>query len=310
MTDRTDALAQTLFNKPALQDCSLQQVEYLAHQYPYFSTAQLLLLQKTPPRSEAYDLNQQRVALHFSNPLQLQAWMQPHFFETTLSQPEVFQNPISPETEIEESVEAPEQLTSKVESETPTSVADAPPDATSQPIAAPTPIAEPKAQVEHPNPETTPEGAVPAETKVLKTEASERTTIEASETPVISPTITFEPYQTVDYFASQGIKLSQQEASNDKLGKQLKSFTEWLKTMKRLPEAQASQPAEGAGEQKVEHLAAHSLDTSDVVTESMAEVWLKQGATEKAADVYNKLRLRNPDKSAYFAAKIESLKKI
>jgi hypothetical protein len=41
----------------------------------------------------------------------------------------------------------------------------------------------------------------------------------------------------------------------------------------------------------------------------MAEVWLKQGNKEKAADVYRKLSLRNPSKSAYFAAKIESLNK-
>ncbi|MEP6596427.1 MAG: hypothetical protein ABJA71_10805, partial [Ginsengibacter sp.] len=51
----------------------------------------------------------------------------------------------------------------------------------------------------------------------------------------------FEPLHTVDYFASQGIKISDESISNDKLSTQLKSFTEWLKSMKKihvhLPEA-------------------------------------------------------------------------
>jgi hypothetical protein len=118
---------------------------------------------------------------------------------------------------------------------------------------------------------------------------------------------TFEPFHTVDYFASQGIKLSQEDASNDKFGRQLKSFTDWLKTMKKLPAAKTTLP-DPSSEQKVEDLADHSVQAADVVTEAMAEVWLKQGNREKAVEVYHKLSLSDPLKSAYFAAKIESLK--
>ncbi|MEO7961687.1 MAG: hypothetical protein ABIR19_09070, partial [Ginsengibacter sp.] len=46
--------------------------------------------------------------------------------------------------------------------------------------------------------------------------------------------IPFEPLHTVDYFASQGIRLNEATLSNDKLGTQMKSFTEWLKSMKKL----------------------------------------------------------------------------
>jgi hypothetical protein len=59
----------------------------------------------------------------------------------------------------------------------------------------------------------------------------------------------------------------------------------------------------------VEHLAQHSVADADVVTEAMAEVWVKQGNREKAIDTYNKLSLLNPSKRAYFAAKAEFLKK-
>jgi hypothetical protein len=119
----------------------------------------------------------------------------------------------------------------------------------------------------------------------------------------------FEPYHTVDYFASQGIKLSQEETSKDKFGKQLKSFTEWLKTMKRLPAKEMAKEMDPSTETKVQHLAEDSVHQSDVVTEAMAEVWIKQGNKEKAIETYNKLGLLNPSKKAYFAALIENLKR-
>jgi len=40
----------------------------------------------------------------------------------------------------------------------------------------------------------------------------------------------------------------------------------------------------------------------------MAEVWLKQGNKRKAIDVYSKLSFIFPEKSVYFASRIEQLK--
>ncbi|MDQ3279438.1 MAG: hypothetical protein M3Q06_14005 [Bacteroidota bacterium] len=121
--------------------------------------------------------------------------------------------------------------------------------------------------------------------------------------------VLFEPYHTVDYFASQGIKVTAEDlGSKDKLSKQLRSFTEWLKIMKRLPAAEMAKTPQSSAEKSVENMASHSVEESDVVTEAMAEVWAKQGAREKAIETYNKLSLQNPSKKAYFAAKIENLK--
>jgi hypothetical protein len=78
--------------------------------------------------------------------------------------------------------------------------------------------------------------------------------------------------------------------------------------MKRLPATQITDVVESSAEKKVESMASHSVSESDVVTEAMAEVWLKQGNTGKALDIYNKLSLLNPSKKAYFAAYIEHLK--
>jgi len=121
--------------------------------------------------------------------------------------------------------------------------------------------------------------------------------------------IKLEPYYTVDYFASQGIRLQMADLGKDSIGKQLRSFTDWLKSMKRLPYPSDS-PADEAVQQSIVRIAAHSIEEKEVITETMAEVWAKQGNVQRAMDIYNKLSLQNPSKSHYFAAKIEQLKSI
>ncbi len=116
----------------------------------------------------------------------------------------------------------------------------------------------------------------------------------------------FEPLFTTDYFASQGIKLSEEIKANDKLGNQLKTFTAWLKTMKstngnRLPE-------NATIDKKVEQLAEKSNEEDEIVTESMGEVYMQQGKYDQAEEIFKKLSLLYPAKSIYFANKFESLK--
>jgi len=123
--------------------------------------------------------------------------------------------------------------------------------------------------------------------------------------------IVFQSYHTIDYFASQGIRLQQADLSKDKLGQQLKSFTEWLRSMKKLPSAEVETvhtPDDDNRQQFVIRSAENSIVEKEVVTEAMAEVWAKQGNREKAIETYYKLSLLNPSKSAYFAAKIDQLK--
>jgi hypothetical protein len=124
-----------------------------------------------------------------------------------------------------------------------------------------------------------------------------------------SAELLFEPYYAVDYFASQGIKLKEEEKGTDKFSKQLMSFTEWLKTMKRLPVSEIAAHVPAVAENKVVEMAEISLKEREVVTEAMAEVWEKQGNHNKAIAIYQKLSLLEPSKNAYFAAKIEDLKK-
>jgi tetratricopeptide (TPR) repeat protein len=119
--------------------------------------------------------------------------------------------------------------------------------------------------------------------------------------------ILFEPLHTVDYFASQGIKLTEEALNNDQLGKQVKSFTAWLKSMKKLHPGQL--PEQNVVIEKLIQTSSEASNkNANVLTEAMANVLVKQGKSEKAIEMYEKLSLINPSKSAYFAAKIKSLK--
>jgi tetratricopeptide (TPR) repeat protein len=126
--------------------------------------------------------------------------------------------------------------------------------------------------------------------------------------PKKSESIVFAPYHMIDYFASQGIKLVIEENPIDPFAKQLKSFTDWLKVMKKLPAKAILEKTDEKDEDRVRHYAAHSIDEREILTESMAEVLAKQGMYENAIALYQKLSLIYPPKSAYFASRIEQLK--
>jgi tetratricopeptide (TPR) repeat protein len=115
------------------------------------------------------------------------------------------------------------------------------------------------------------------------------------------------PYHRIDYFDSQGIKLDDKESA-DKLGTQLKRFTDWLKQMKRINPNPVDLGTDQITESQVQNLAEHSNESEEILTEAMAEVLLKQGKPEQAIHIYEKLSFLNPSKSTYFAAKILELK--
>ncbi len=50
-------------------------------------------------------------------------------------------------------------------------------------------------------------------------------------------------------------------------------------------------------------------DVSDLVTETLANIYIQQGLVQKAIGVFEKLILKYPKKSSYFAARIEELSK-
>ena len=144
------------------------------------------------------------------------------------------------------------------------------------------------------------------EDEIVQEEILAKNNPSVTEENEIEINIPIEPYHTVDYFASQGIKLSHEE-EKDELGKKVKSFTAWLKTMKRLqPEPENVSIKDPA---VLTNSPITSIDSAEpILTESMAEVYLKQGLVEKAIEIYQKLSLQNPANSHIFASRISSIK--
>ena len=116
------------------------------------------------------------------------------------------------------------------------------------------------------------------------------------------------PFFTIDYFASQGIRSDAQQTGKDALTGKVKKFTEWLKEMKAINPKPVDLGTDPETEKLIETIAETSNKTKEIVTEAMADVLKKQGKTEKAIHLYQKLSFLNPSKSTYFAAKIEELK--
>jgi tetratricopeptide (TPR) repeat protein len=152
------------------------------------------------------------------------------------------------------------------------------------------------------------------------------------------------PIYTEDYFLHQGIQVSNAIPKNmqgdltagpleeeDKSLMVVMSFSEWLlhfktrsqkekeeredqkalKTMWQKEKLAAALEEENEEiPENVFEMAVNSITREEgLVSEALADVYEKQGKHDKAIDMYRKLSLRNPQKNAYFARKIENIQK-
>jgi len=313
MNEIVNQLAQSLFKKNSLQECSRWELEIMADHYPYFGIAQYLLSGKLKEqRAENYDKQLEKTSLFFSNPLWLDYVINN---ETVLADDKsetdrvVIDNGAVTDVDthaIEEEhpllPDLSEAFPAKISEEGNEAVANEPEVDLKNPIAfdQEDPLSD---SASHDNEEIDSQDGNPEEEMVMRP-----IHFEPLKDADIKSSLTFEPYHTVDYFASQGIKVATNEKPKDRFEQQLKSFTQWLKTIKEVSVTEIASEAGVGAEEKVISLAEHSIEDREIVTETMAEVWIKQGNRQKAIEVYDKLSLQNPAKSSYFAGLIEQLK--
>jgi hypothetical protein len=299
MTVQTEHVLQKLFSESSLDHISLDRLKQIVDEHPYFTLGHLLLAKKLQNTDAAeYKAQAEKATLYFNEPIWLQSLLHPAtendfvIRERSRIHEEVptIEEPIQMEVVAEDQV-AVETVVEEI------TVAE--------------PVAEEWNKVETVPEELPVEEIVqveePVRSEPREEESSHRLSEAIIEKAEDAPVI-FESYHTIDYFASQGIKVSNEVKADDRLSQQLRSFTEWLKTMKRLPETKVDAQLDEVTQQNIQEIAAHSLDQKEVVTESMAEVLVKQNREDEAVAIYEKLSLLNPSKRAYFAAKIEQLK--
>ncbi len=267
-----DLLFESIFKRDISSPGTRDFLAGIVNEYPYFTPAHFYLLEQTEKNTEAYKHQAAKTSLLFNNPLWLNYKLaKPGEIKSDEEQP------AAPVAEVKEDVieehieEVIDDRSEKQESFS--------------------------AVIEK------------ADEKGIAEALSHMMNVQLPDlsAPVTEDTISFEPLHTTDYFASQGIKLSEEVRSDDKLGKNLKSFTEWLKTMKKI-HPENMEPPSAQTEVSIQQLAEKSNTENEVVTEAMADVLIQQGKRDKAIEVYQKLSLLNPLKSAYFAAKINNLK--
>jgi hypothetical protein len=337
MQQHIHTIVKYFFQKDTLREVPEQVLQQFTEDHPYSAVGHWLLAKKVhdtePERATAQSA---RAVPWFHNPLWLHWTLQDHepVAETVSipaaantappvtvwERPQVSQEPApapapAQEPEAMTITETPEAIASEPVTTTPAAEET---DFTETEILIPG-VSEPVSLIEEPPAPPPPpvvETTLPAaeETAPAAAETSPipEAALPGSFKPVISESEepVFEPYHTIDYFASQGIKLRQEDLK-DKLGMQLKSFTEWLRSMKRVAPVIVETPVANTfdeTQQSIQEIAGHSVEGKEVITEAMAEVWVKQGSKEKAIAIYEKLSLLNPAKRPYFAARIDQIK--
>jgi hypothetical protein len=285
-----------LIGKSNLDDLQLEAIEQLVSEYPFFSPAQFLFSAKLQKEAHPLATAQTiKTSLFFSNP----HWLQ--FQLDSIKETSIVETP-KPEMDTallrsmfqEEKIEEPAAFMPVFSAIATSEIA--------------------QEQVYNNQPAIS-----PVSTDQAKSDAKIASILSAQLAEFKKPIDAELPLEinnkqeklyTIDYFASQGIQIDLSKIPQDKLTTKLRKFTDWLKDIKNHQPNPADLESSPESEKKVAETAMFSNESKEILTETMAEVLAKQGQIDKAIQLFIKLSFSNPEKSAYFATKIQQLKGI
>jgi hypothetical protein len=285
-----------LTGKTGLSQLQVAPLQKMVEEYPYFAPARFFLTLKAREKdaTKVWLKNARKASLYFTNPY----WLQYQLDANTIAEAMEKEQPFHAEPETGMAIptmEAFRELMRKIEP------------------AKETTVAAEETYEENEEDNETAEALSPVENKIAGLLSSQLADFKKPVEPgaVLDIDADKPRMYTIDYFASQGIKVDLSAIPQDKLTTHLLKFTDWLKQLKQANlnpnDASNSNPEM---EKAVAETAKNSNETREVVTEAMADILEKQGQTDKAIQLYIKLSFLNPEKSSYFAAKIEQLKGI
>jgi hypothetical protein len=332
----SNRLLEPVLGVARLEDVPEEKLNALVREYPYFAPAHWWLARKTIG-TENGDSLLKKAAVFSISPTRLQAYLHEETGESVLAT--TMSDIGTDETTIPALPPSNTTTIAETNEETPTddtTVTEAP--ATTLPITGAeteeeilTGPEEGDTAATETEEDTVTEITETREKEIPTEAAGEITTAEeeAEEQPTDEPLSTtaaetrytplIQPLYTEDYFAYTGAKLPEDLDDHKKpTMAQLRSFTDWLRTLKRPAgstdpdmdpeEAEEARLASGQSSSFIRQIADASLQKNEeVLTEAMAEVRIRQGQPQKAVAIYEKLSLLNPEKSSYFARKIEEL---
>jgi len=280
----------------------------LANEYPYFAPIQLLLSAKLKETNAiTFNTQAQKTNFYFSNPY----WV--HYLLSDFSS----QNKVEAQIDAEISANPPisnleiaSATDLAIDTNESVAVIETPSFETANDIQIPTveSVVDLLKRINHPYEEAA--ATAESNTKIANLLSEQLADFKKPISEEAKLEITREPLHTTDYFASQGIKIDLSQIPQDKLTTQLRRFTDWLKYMKTDHLTAVDLGTRPDLEEAVVLIAHTSNEQKEIVTETMAEIFQKQGQLDKAIQLYIKLSFINPEKSAYFAAKIQHLKGI
>ena len=320
-------ILQKLTGQTSLSDADIYSLKEIINDHPYFGAAYFLLSKKLHLQNDnASENSAQKTALHFQNPLWLYYYLLQQE-ETEILQPLIlpaFKEQVFAAEKNEVHQQIPEQNIETTEIPLAEKAVELPDLILDDDIIKAENITAEEEIFFAQQLEETAIAAGYSETEKNEIDAPAKTTDSGSrlssmieqqlkefnkqveenaEIPVANET-----YYRVDYFASQGIKLKNENEEQDKLDSRLRSFTGWLKQMKKINNQPIDLGTTQADELAVQTQAEYSNEGAGVLTEAMADILIMQGKPGKAIAVYEKLSFLDPSKSFYFATKILQLK--
>lgn len=312
-----DQLAHIVKDLSALHDVSVEALEAVVAKYPYFAMGHVLLLKKyqlTDP--DQFNRYLPMAAIHVADRKRLHA-----FVEAEIPAPSMAASPTAPEPiQTEEPVEdapqsAADELLAYLDERKTTT-----PDQTPQVEEAAEPQVEEAAETPQENPTVQNEESVAEQVEI-----EDEPPVEVDSEPETAPS-TIEATATETHTFSEWLQRYKKPAAPKE-----EEAIESTATPESLTDPAAAGEAFMAQQLKsddlpndnlitgnnpvapneieaVEGQAKKSVEMGDeLVTETLAKIFVAQGNQAKALDTYEKLRLKYPEKSDYFAAQIEKL---